>query len=131
LKLRGGVKFFEVLLDATIKSHEAFQEITNRFMSFAEDFRMIKLHVNLESDRRLVVSESTDSKEIEKKSSFQIDVSIDGITSDQSSTKVTISLEVYCICDDGLVKVRKVENQLVGEICRTNRRWRRRIKRFQ
>lgn len=106
------MKTFEVLLDGKLESHEARKDIADRFLSFVEEFRMIKLHVDLQSDTRLVISESAGSQETKTKSSFSIDVSIQGIASDQSSTKVIITLDVYCICNEGLGKVRKVENQV-------------------
>ena len=96
------MKSFEILLDSTIKSHEKLTEIANRFISFAEDIRMIKLHVNLESDTHLVILEGTGSQMIENKSSSNIDVFVHGIIADQSSKKVTVSLEVYCISNEGL-----------------------------
>lgn len=96
---------------AEVEKEEAIQEISNRIQVFVQDFRMLELFLDRQSDTRIVISENSGVQDNEKHSTFYIDVSFDSSISSQS-TKVTVYLESYSSSVEGLEKVRKVQNQV-------------------
>ena len=127
LKLDGGLGSFSVTLDEQVDSSSAIKEVSSRVKNFARELKMIKLKCD-EEDERLVISEVVDDDDDENDREmsgwFLIDACIECKQSDNCSL-VRVRLEVHSSDFEGIEKARNIERQMEGEICRTNRKWRR------
>lgn len=117
--LQGGLQSFDVKLESKLLMGNIYEEIKERIEAFCSQFNAAQLRC-VRAPEQEIVSIEVDSL----RPSFAIDFKIDcenSIIHDASK----LSLQSYALSKDDLEKVRRIHVLIEGEVCRTNRKYRR------
>lgn len=128
--MQGGVEAFDVILDEF--EENCIQEVSNRIESFCVGLNFAKVKYNtIEAFSYCISAEDSQATTSEglviqaHRNQFCIEIRLHCDAPGDKSSIVHVSMKNFSAFDDGVEIIRRIHSLLPGEICRTNRRWRR------